>query len=80
MSNSLPLLFLPNFGPTEWLVIFGIILLIFGPQKLPEIADAMGRSIQKFKNAARETKQELDSPSQTQAKTEPPKNEDDSPH
>ena len=44
MSHSYPLLFLPNFGPTEWIVICGIILLIFGPQKLPEIADAMGTS------------------------------------
>jgi sec-independent protein translocase protein TatA len=62
MTVNLPLLFLPNFGPMEWMVIFGIVLIIFGPQKLPEIADAMGRSIQKFKAAARETREEIESP------------------
>ena len=53
---------IPSIGWTETLVIFGVILFIFGPQKLPEIADAMGKSIQKFKNAARETREEIDPP------------------
>ena len=37
-------------GPLGWselLIIFFIILIIFGPRKLPEVAEAMGKSIQK---------------------------------
>ena len=52
---------IPHIGWPEMLLIFGVVLLVFGPQKLPEIADAMGRSISKFKNAAREAKSEISS-------------------
>jgi len=55
------LAFIPSFGWQETLLIFGIVLLVFGPQKLPEIADAMGRSIRKFKNATREIKSDIES-------------------
>jgi sec-independent protein translocase protein TatA len=51
--------FLPNIGWPEMLLIFGVVLMIFGPQKLPEIAEAMGKSIQKFKSAAKEAKKEI---------------------
>lgn len=52
---------IPSFGWQETLLIFGVVLLIFGPQKLPEIADALGRSIRKFKNATREIKSDIES-------------------
>ena len=51
----------PHFGWQETLLIFGVVLLIFGPQKLPEIADALGRSIRKFKSATREIKNDIES-------------------
>lgn len=51
--------FIPSIGWPEMLLIFGVVLLVFGPQKLPEIADAMGRSIQKFKSAAKDAKNEI---------------------
>ena len=50
-------------GPLGWselLIIFFIILIIFGPRKLPEVAEAMGKSIQKFKKASREVKDEIE--------------------
>ncbi|MDH3196852.1 MAG: twin-arginine translocase TatA/TatE family subunit [Candidatus Krumholzibacteria bacterium] len=50
-------------GPLGWselLIIFFIILIIFGPRKLPEVAEAMGKSIQKFKRASRETREEIE--------------------
>ena len=49
-------------GPLGWselLIIFFIILIIFGPRKLPEVAEAMGKSIQKFKRASREVQDEI---------------------
>jgi sec-independent protein translocase protein TatA len=52
---------IPSMGWPEMLMIFGVILLIFGPQKLPEIADALGRSIRKFKSATTEIKHDIES-------------------
>ncbi|MEE9270980.1 MAG: twin-arginine translocase TatA/TatE family subunit [Candidatus Krumholzibacteria bacterium] len=49
-------------GPLGWselLIIFFIILIIFGPRKLPEVAEAFGKSIQKFKKASREVQDEI---------------------
>ena len=46
-------------GMGELLVIFVIVLLVFGPQKLPELARGIGRGINEFKRAAEEVKEEL---------------------
>ncbi len=51
-------------GPVGWpelIIIFFIILIVFGPRKLPEVAEAMGKSIQKFKKAARDAREDVDS-------------------
>ena len=36
-------------GPTELWVILAVVLLVFGARKLPELARAMGSSINQFK-------------------------------
>jgi sec-independent protein translocase protein TatA len=41
-------------GFTELIVILVIILILFGPGKLPEIGKALGRGIREFKNAQRD--------------------------
>ncbi|MBI4720253.1 MAG: twin-arginine translocase TatA/TatE family subunit [Chitinivibrionia bacterium] len=49
-------------GPLGWselLIIFFIVLIIFGPRKLPEVAEALGKSIQKFKKAAKDVQKEI---------------------
>jgi sec-independent protein translocase protein TatA len=46
-------------GWQELLLILLIVLIIFGPRKLPEVAEAIGKSIQKFKKASREVQQEI---------------------
>ena len=48
-----------NFGPAEMLVIGVFALLVFGPQKLPEMARSFGRAIREFKKATGELTQEL---------------------
>lgn len=51
-------------GPLGWpelLIIFFVILILFGPRKLPEVAEALGKSIQKFKRASRDARQEIES-------------------
>jgi TatA/E family protein of Tat protein translocase len=63
-------------GPLGWselLIIFFIILIIFGPRKLPEVAEAFGKSIQKFKKASREVRDEIDLTSDDDNKKTPPK-------
>jgi TatA/E family protein of Tat protein translocase len=47
-------------GPPELLVIFLIILILFGAKRLPELARSLGRSINEFKNATQNIQQELD--------------------
>ena len=39
-------------GVGELLIILVIVLLVFGAAKLPQIGDALGRSIKNFKRAA----------------------------
>ncbi len=35
----------------EHLVIFGIILMLFGPKRLPELGNTMGKAIRNFKDS-----------------------------
>lgn len=46
---------------SELLLIFGLVLIIFGPKQLPEIGRAMGRGIRDFKKAALELQDDQDS-------------------
>jgi sec-independent protein translocase protein TatA len=51
-------------GPIGWnelVVILVIVLIIFGPRRLPELAEAFGKSIRKFKSASREVEEEVTS-------------------
>ncbi len=41
-------------GPFEMVVIFLVILLLFGGKKLPEVGKAIGEGIREFKKAMRE--------------------------
>ena len=40
-----------NIGPTELILVLGVALVIFGPGKLPELGEAMGKMIREFKGA-----------------------------
>ncbi|HPF71767.1 MAG TPA: twin-arginine translocase TatA/TatE family subunit [Candidatus Krumholzibacteria bacterium] len=66
----LPLAFIPGgIGGPEIILILVIVLLVFGPKRLPEIAEAMGKSIRKFKSATQaasdEVKREIDEAGRT---------------
>jgi len=43
-----------NLGLGEMLLIGILLLIFFGPQKLPELGKALGKGIQEFKKASRE--------------------------
>lgn len=40
---------MPNVGPAEILVILVVALLVFGPDKLPEIGRQIGRATREFR-------------------------------
>jgi TatA/E family protein of Tat protein translocase len=56
----IPIALIGPLGWSELLIIFFIILIIFGPRKLPEVAEAMGKSIQKFKKASKDARKEIE--------------------
>ncbi len=47
----MPLAFIGGLGPVELIIILVIVLLIFGPMKLPQIGDALGKSVKSFRSA-----------------------------
>ena len=54
-------------GPPELIVIFLIILILFGAKRLPELARSLGRSINEFKNATQNIKNDLEVSNQQDA-------------
>jgi len=47
-------------GMPEMIVILVIALVVFGPQKLPELAKSLGKGLAEFKRAADGFKQSID--------------------
>ena len=46
-------------GGTELLVVFVIILLVFGPSQIPKMARGLGQAMREFKKAQREISDEI---------------------
>jgi sec-independent protein translocase protein TatA len=72
---------MPNVGPLEIAVVLIIVLIIFGPKRLPELGQSMGRGIREFKNSLsgdkdkdspEEKRRELEASQATQHATTPP--------
>ena len=49
-----------NMGPGEILLIFLLVIILFGAKRLPELARSMGKSIKEFKHATQGIRDELD--------------------
>ncbi|ACL03468.1 Putative twin-arginine translocation protein, TatA/E family subunit [Desulfatibacillum aliphaticivorans] len=45
-------------GSTELLIVLGIVIILFGGKKIPEIGAGLGKGIRNFKNAT--SKKEID--------------------
>jgi sec-independent protein translocase protein TatA len=50
---------MPSLGPAEILVILVVALLVFGPNKMPEIARQVGKGMREFKRVQQHLKSEL---------------------
>ena len=51
---------MPQIGPLELLVVTAIALIVFGPQKLPEIARSIGKAVSEFRRQASSIKSEFE--------------------
>lgn len=54
--------FLGNLRGWEWLIIFLVVLLLFGGKKIPELMRGVGKGIQQFKKGMQEAKDEINRP------------------
>lgn len=59
MTNPGIYAFLGSLGSTEMIVIFVVILLLFGAKKIPELARGLGKSMGEFKKAREEFEHEV---------------------
>lgn len=55
----LPIAFL---GTTEIFIILGIVVLMFGARKIPELMKGVGTGIREFKKASKEVTNDLSDP------------------
>ncbi len=49
-----------SFGTTELLIILGIVILIFGARRLPELGSGLGEAIRNFKSGVTSKDEEID--------------------
>lgn len=49
-----------NIGFTELIIIMLIVLLLFGPKKIPELAQSIGKGIKEFKKAMSDAKDKIE--------------------
>jgi len=61
-----------GFGPGEMMILFIIVLLIFGPSQLPKLAKGLGNAMREFRKAQHEISDELN--------REPTEGRPDAPH
>ena len=49
---------MPNIGPLEIAIVLVVVLVIFGPKRLPELGKSMGNGIREFKGSITGDKKE----------------------
>lgn len=64
---------MPNIGPGELILILVIVLVIFGPGKLPDIGSAIGKGVREFRKASNDLEDSLrGEPTQPAQPAQPP--------
>lgn len=50
---------MPNLGPTEFIFIGVVLLVLFGAKRLPELGAGLGKGIREFKKSVNEIKHDV---------------------
>ena len=60
---------MPNIGPVEIIIVLVIVLLIFGPKRLPDLGRSLGRGMREFKDSVtgKDDDKQLEEPGSAQA-------------
>jgi TatA/E family protein of Tat protein translocase len=48
-----------NIGPFELILVLVIVLILFGPGKLPDIGNAIGRGVREFRKASSDLEESI---------------------
>lgn len=59
-------------GFQEMLIILVVVLIFFGPKRLPDLAKSLGKGIAEFKKASEEVKKSIDDAMKEETTREPP--------
>ena len=72
---------MPNIGPLEIIIVLVIVLLIFGPKRLPDLGRSLGRGMREFKDSVtgkdKDDQGQLEEPRAEAAPTVTPASADD---
>lgn len=44
---------------SEWIILFALVLLLFGGKKIPELMRGLGKGVKSFKEGVNEAKEEI---------------------
>ena len=55
-----PFAFIGQVGPLELALLFAVLLVVFGPKRLPEIARSLGRAVDYLQRTAREFRYQIE--------------------
>lgn len=55
-------------GPLEMVMIFLVVLLLFGAKRLPEIGSSLGKGIREFKSSVSDIKKEISTEDESESR------------
>ena len=64
-------------GMGEMILIFLVVLLLFGAKKLPEIGSSLGKGIREFKSSVRDIEREIQVPDDSKGSISPEESDGD---
>ncbi len=70
---------MPNIGPLEIIIVLVVVLLIFGPKRLPQLGRSLGGGMREFKDSVTGKSKDHDELDAADAKPEPVRTESSEP-
>jgi sec-independent protein translocase protein TatA len=70
---------MPNIGPLEIIIVLVVVLLIFGPKRLPDLGRSLGSGMREFKDSVTGKDKDRDELDAAEEKPEPVRTEPSEP-